>query len=256
MLADIPHLKLDKERYREQLADAQLELMKLQHGLYQQKKRCVIVVEGTDASGKGGMIRRATEMMDPRGFRVHPIGAPTPTELAEHYLQRFWRRLPKAGQLTIFDRSWYGRVLVERVDNLVSEETWSRAYREINEFEKLLVDDGVILIKLFFTIDKDEQLLRFKERYEQAHKRWKLTPEDFTARAMWDDYQAAFEDMLTKTHKEDAPWKIIGANQKRAARIEALKELRKTLARHIDLEKVNLLSPEVRKLAQLAFEHH
>ncbi|WP_369821232.1 polyphosphate kinase 2 family protein, partial [Oleiphilus sp. HI0080] len=160
-LSALEHPKANKDTYREELEKLQLKLMALQHGVYQQRHRCVIVTEGIDAAGKGGLIRRATAFMDPRGYRVHPIGAPSEEELAEHYLQRFWRRLPKQGQTVIFDRSWYGRVLVERVDQLVNKSTWQRAYKEINEFEQQMVDDGIIVIKLFLSIDKEQQLERF-----------------------------------------------------------------------------------------------
>lgn len=252
-LAHLNHEQLGRKEYQAELKGLQLDLMKLQHGLYQQQLRCVVVVEGTDASGKGGMIRRATEVMDPRGYRVHPIGAPNGSERGEHYLQRFWRRLPKAGQLTIFDRSWYGRVLVERVDQLVAPPVWLRAYQEINSFEQQLCDDGVILIKLFLSIDKAEQLSRFKDRFENAHKRWKLTTEDFTAREKWEAYEEAFEVMLEKTDTTAAPWKTIGANHKRFARIAALSHIRDHLAERIDLARVQVLDPEVEKLARRIF---
>lgn len=253
-LSTLTHGRLGRREYQSELKQLQLDLMKLQHGLYLQGQRGVIVVEGTDASGKGGMIRRTTEVMDPRGYRVHPIGAPDATELGEHYLQRFWRRLPKTGQLTIFDRSWYGRVLVERVDQLAAPEAWQRAYEEINSFEQQLCNDGIILIKLFLHIDKDEQLSRFKERFECPHKRWKLTPEDFTAREKWEAYQIAFEDMLAKTHRPEAPWKVIGANQKRYARIEAMTHIKAVLAGRIDLARVQVLDPQVEQLALRAFK--
>lgn len=251
MLESLDHGTLSKDAYREQLNELQMALMTLQHGLYQQNKRCVIVLEGTDAAGKGGLIRRFTTNMDPRGYHVHPIGAPTPEELSQHYLQRFWSRLPKAGKTAIFDRSWYGRVLVERVEELVPSATWQRTYEEIRQFEQLLVDDDIILIKLFLHIDQDEQLRRFKERLEQPHKRWKLTPEDITARLRWDEYQQAFEDMLAHSRTSIGPWYIVGANQKRFARIEAMQHIRNSLSQAIDIEHVDLLDPEVERLAKL-----
>ncbi|KZZ62639.1 hypothetical protein A3762_13185 [Oleiphilus sp. HI0125] len=248
-LQKLEHPKLDKKEYEKELEKLQLQLMTLQHDLYNQNMRCVVVVEGIDAAGKGGMIRRMTEFMDPRGVRVHPIGAPSIDELEEHYMQRFWRLLPKRGEVSIFDRSWYGRVLVERVDNLTPHKRWQRAYKEISQFEKLLINDGVIVIKLFLSISKDEQLKRFKERIENPKKRWKITSEDILNRQNWDSYQQAFEDMLDKTDGKKNPWHIVAANNKRYARINAMKHFAKRLNAHIDTEQVELLKPEVEKLA-------
>lgn len=249
-LEQLEHPEISKKVYFERLEELQLQLMTLQHGVYKQGIRCIIVVEGIDAAGKGGMIRRATELMDPRGYRVHPIGAPSKKELSEHYMQRFWRRLPEPGQTAIFDRSWYGRVLVERVDNLIDATTWQRAYREINEFEEQLVNDGILLIKLFLSISKDEQLRRFKERMAEPRKRWKITPDDILNRQSWDDYQLAFEDMLTKTSADSRPWHIVGANNKKHARLDAMQHIAERLSQRINIEKVQLLNPEVQKLAE------
>ena len=249
-LEQLEHPEIGKKAYFKKLEDIQLQLMTLQHGVYKQGVRCMIVVEGIDAAGKGGMIRRTTELMDPRGYRVHPIGAPSKKELAEHYMQRFWRRLPERGQTAIFDRSWYGRVLVERVDKLINEATWQRAYREISEFEEQLVNDGVTVIKLFLSISKEEQLRRFKERMEEPRKRWKITPDDILNRQNWDDYQYAFEDMLTKTNGERRDWHIVGANNKKHARLDAMQHIAKRLSEQVDIEEVQLLNPEVQKLAE------
>lgn len=249
-LEQLEHPEIGKKAYFKKLEDIQLQLMTLQHGVYKQGVRCMIVVEGIDAAGKGGMIRRTTELMDPRGYRVHPIGAPSKKELTEHYMQRFWRRLPESGQTAIFDRSWYGRVLVERVDKLINEATWQRAYREINEFEEQLVSDGVTLIKLFLSISKEEQLRRFKERMEEPRKRWKITPDDILNRQNWGDYQYAFEDMLTKTNGERRDWHIVGANNKKHARLDAMQHIAKRLSEQVDIEEVQLLNPEVQKLAE------
>ena len=249
-LSQLQHPTVKKSEYRAQLEKLQLKLMTLQHGAYQQGHRCVIVTEGIDAAGKGGLIRRATAFMDPRGYRVHPIGAPTEDELAEHYLQRFWRRLPKQGQTVIFDRSWYGRVLVERVDQLASESTWKRAYREINEFEQQMVDDGIIVIKLFLSISKDEQLERFKERMDEPKKRWKITPDDILNRQNWDAYQDAFEDMLNKTSAPKREWHLIAANNKKHARLDAMQHIADSLSERIDVDSVELLNPEVEELAR------
>lgn len=249
-LSELEHPEVGKKDYLEQLETLQIQLMTLQHGAYQQGHRCVIVTEGIDAAGKGGLIRRTTAFMDPRGYRVHPIGAPTEDELAEHYLQRFWRRLPKKGQTVIFDRSWYGRVLVERVDQLTNESTWQRAYREINEFEQQMVDDGIIVIKLFLSISKDEQLKRFKERMSEPKKRWKITPDDILNRRNWDAYQDAFEDMLNKTSAPNRPWHVIAANNKKHARLDAMQHIAACLSERIDANTVELLNPEVEALAR------
>lgn len=249
-LNKLKHPKLCKNDYTEQIEQVQMRLMTLQHGVYAQGHRCVIVVEGIDAAGKGGMIRRATELMDPRGVRVHPIGAPSADELAEHYMQRFWRRLPSKGQTVIFDRSWYGRVLVERVNKLAPKEAWKRAYKEISDFETQLVDDGIILIKLFLSITKEEQLSRFQERINDPKKRWKITAEDILNRQHWAEYKEAFQDMLDKTHHTKTPWHIIGANHKKHARINAMSYIAGRLSERIDIDAVELLDPEVARLAK------
>lgn len=250
MLAKLEHPHVSKNEYDSRLSNLQLDLMTLQHGLFQQRRRCVIVFEGIDASGKGGAIRRLTANMDPRGYQVHPIGPPTPDEHREHYLQRFWRKLPRKGNTAIFDRSWYGRVLVERVEALAEEDVWQRAYDEINDFEKMLIDDGLILIKVFLYIDKDEQKNRFRDRLEKEHKRWKLTPDDINTRLKWDAYVKAFEDMLATTSPKGAPWHIVAANSKKHARLSVLGHVKKCLEQEIDCDKVNLLSPELEQLAK------
>ncbi|KZY73626.1 hypothetical protein A3742_16005 [Oleiphilus sp. HI0071] len=249
-LSALEHPKANKDTYREELEKLQLKLMALQHGVYQQRHRCVIVTEGIDAAGKGGLIRRATAFMDPRGYRVHPIGAPSEEELAEHYLQRFWRRLPKQGQTVIFDRSWYGRVLVERVDQLVNKSTWQRAYKEINEFEQQMVDDGIIVIKLFLSIDKEQQLERFKERMNEPKKRWKITPDDILNRQNWEAYQDAFEDMLDRTSAAKRAWHVVAANNKKHARLDAMRHIAEGLSERIDMNDVEVLNPEVEELAR------
>lgn len=229
--------------------------MTLQLGLYRTGKRAMIVFEGTDASGKGGTISRLVDKMDPRGFRVYPIGPPSADELARHYLQRFWRRIPRAGQLVIFDRSWYGRVLAERVEGLVEESAWRRAYKEINQFEQLLVDDNHILIKVFLAIDKDEQLERFRKRFHNPEKRWKLTQADLDSRTHWDAYQQAYEDMLNLTSTPERQWQLVAANNKLHARIESLKHIRDELSRHLDITRINIMpEPLYRRAAQLLGE--
>ena len=169
----------DKRDYLKKLKKWQKRMLQVQQAYYHQGIRAILVFEGWDASGKGGAIRRITEKLDPRGFAVHPISAPSHEEQSRHYLYRFQSRLPEAGKIAIFDRSWYGRVLVERVEKFATEQEWQRAYQEINEFERCLIDDGARIIKVFMHIHPDEQLKRFQERLNNPVKRWKLTHEDF-----------------------------------------------------------------------------
>ena len=183
----------------------------------------VICFEGWDAAGKGGAIKRFVEKLDPRGYVVVPIAAPTGPEATHHYLWRFWTRMPEKGQIVIFDRSWYGRVLVERVEGFCSKPAWQRAYGEINEFEKTLVDEGTRMFKFFLHIDKKEQLQRFHEREKSPYKKWKITPDDWRNRKKWDKYEACYEDMFEKTDTKTAPWTIVPANCKRFARLAVIK---------------------------------
>jgi len=216
-------LKLPREEYEEQLKILQAELHKLAFQVYVQKCPVVIVFEGMDASGKGGAIKRLTEKMDPRGYVVWPISVPSGDDKERHYLYRFWRRLPEQGQIAIFDRSWYGRVLVERLEGFCSEEAWKRAYAEINHFERQLDDFGVVIIKFWLHISKDEQLERFKERERTNYKSWKITDEDWRNRGKWEDYMLATQEMLLKTSTPTAPWTLVEANDKLFARIRVLR---------------------------------
>jgi len=209
----------DKDEYKDRLYKAQLELLMIQRFLYQQRREAVLVFEGWDAAGKGGSIRRLVERLDPRGFVVHSIAAPTADEKDVHYLQRFWTRLPGPGRIAIFDRSWYGRVLVERVEGFAKKADWKRAYDEINAFEKLLTGDGVPVVKFFLHISRKEQLKRFKEREENPFKNWKITEEDYRNREKWDEYEEAINDMLARTDHKDAPWIGVSANHKWNARV-------------------------------------
>ncbi|HJR60373.1 MAG TPA: polyphosphate:AMP phosphotransferase [Vicinamibacterales bacterium] len=193
----------------------------------------ILVFEGWDAAGKGGAIRRLTAALDARSYQVIPIAAPTDEERAHHYLWRFWRHLPRAGRLTIFDRSWYGRVLVERVEGFATESEWRRAYSEINEFEDELVDHGIVLIKYWVHITQDEQLRRFKEREKAHYKQWKLTDEDWRNRQKWSDYEAAVNDMVERTSTRVAPWTLVEGNDKYFARLKILKTACSSLARAI-----------------------
>jgi len=211
----------DKKAYEHALDKVQLRLLRLQQHHYHKRKRAIIALEGWDAAGKGGTIRRMTEKLDPRGVRVWPIGSPTQDEQGRHYLYRFFQRLPEPGTWAIFDRTWYGRVLVERVEHFASKAEWKRAYDEINEFEKMLIADGVPIVKLFLHISKTEQLKRFQERESNPYKRWKITKDDWRNRRKWSKYENAIDEMFEKTSTERAPWTPIAANRKWYARVSA-----------------------------------
>jgi polyphosphate kinase 2 (PPK2 family) len=228
MLSNIDLNKtLSREEYVRDLIRYQLQLRALAYQLYVQKRPMVIVYEGWDAGGKGGNIKRVTEKLDPRGYEVYPIAAPQGEDRTHHYLWRFWRRLkpPDEKQILIFDRSWYGRVMVERLEGFCTEEEWKRAYREINEFERQLVDYGTILAKFWIHISKQEQLRRFQGRQETPYKAWKLTEEDWRNREKWDLYEQAVDDMLLKTSTLTAPWTIVEGDCKWYARVKALRTL-------------------------------
>ena len=189
-------LALEREDYRRKLKKKQERLRELEHEIYMSRTPVVIVYEGWDAAGKGGNVRRLTQKLDPRGYEVVPVGAPNDVERAHHYLWRFWLQMPKAGHITIFDRSWYGRVMVERVEEFCTETEWRRSYKQINEMEQHLTNFGVILLKFWLHIDPDEQLRRFQERQKTPYKRWKITEEDWRNREKWDAYRSAVEEML------------------------------------------------------------
>ena len=227
---------LSKEEYVRDLTRYQLQLRALAYQLYVQKRPLIIVYEGWDAGGKGGNIKRVTEKLDPRGYEVYSIAAPQGEDKTHHYLWRFWRRLkpPDEKQILIFDRSWYGRVMVERLEGFCTEAEWKRAYREINEFERQLVDFGTILVKFWIQISKEEQLRRFQARQETPYKAWKLTDEDWRNRAKWDLYAEAVSDMLLKTSTLTAPWTIIEGNCKWYARVKALRTLVEVLTEELD----------------------
>ena len=216
---------LNKKDYRSQLAKLQAELHQLQRRAVRDKTSVIAVFEGWDAGGKGGAIRRITAALDAREYRVIPIAAPTDEERAHHYLWRFWRHVSRAGRLTIFDRSWYGRVLVERVEGFATEAEWRRAYAEINDFEQQLADHGVVVCKFWLHITPEEQLSRFKEREVIAYKRWKLTEEDWRNREKWGHYEEAVNDMIERTSTAYAPWTLVEGNDKRFARVKVLRTL-------------------------------
>lgn len=225
---------LDKKTYKKKLKDLQYEMLNTQQFLFKHKIGLMLAFEGMDAAGKGGAIKRLTEHIDPRGYVVHPISAPQPHELRYNYMQRFWRKLPQLGQIAIFDRSWYGRVLVERIEGFASESEWKRAYEEINAFEKHLTDDDYIIVKFWIHIDQDEQLKRFKERKEDPYKAWKLTTEDWRNREKFDLYEAAADEMIVKTDTDRAPWILVPGNYKLYARIKVLEETIAHITREVE----------------------
>jgi len=214
---------LTREEYDGALKKYQNRMRDLEHEVYKKRLSVIMVYEGWDAAGKGGNIKRLLKMMDPRGYEVIPIAAPNDIEKAHHYLWRFWKAIPKAGHIAIFDRSWYGRVMVERVEGFCTEEEWKKAYREINEMEEQLVNFGTVLIKFWLQVDRAEQLKRFKERQQNPHKQWKITDEDWRNRKKWIQYKTAVDEMLLRTSTSYAPWTIIESNSKLYARIKVLK---------------------------------
>lgn len=244
--------KMDFADYERRLTSLQGVLQLIQQAYLGTSERAILVLEGWDTAGKGGIVRRLGWALDPRSFKVHPIAAPDEHERAQHYLQRFWRRLPQHGQIVVFDRSWYGRVLVERVEGLATTTEWRRAYHEINEFECLLIDSGIRLVKLFLHITPDEQVRRFRDRLFDPVKRWKLSYEDFRNRAHWSDYETAIEDMMEKTSTKHAPWYLIPANNKPYGRVAAFRILADRIGKDVSLEPrpldLNLLKEAKRAL--------
>lgn len=222
-----------KKEYNKLLEKYQGKLNILAREARKKKVSSILIFEGWDAAGKGGVIRRIIHSLDARQYRVIPIAAPTDEEKAHHYLWRFWRHLPRAGQITIYDRSWYGRVLVERVEGFATQAEWMRAYAEINDFEEELTDHGIALAKFWIHIDADEQLRRFKEREKIAYKKFKITEEDYRNRERWTDYEIAVNDIVTRTSTEYAPWHLIEGNDKRYARVKALETFCNTLEKAI-----------------------
>ena len=228
-------LQLDETTYFRELARVQERLARIQRAYLKSGHSAAIVFEGWDAAGKGGTIRCMSAVLDPRGFKVWPISAPRKYYLDRHYLARFFERLPPRGAISVFDRSWYGRVLVERVEELASPRDWRRAYQEINEFERTLNDHGTRVVKIFLHITPEEQLRRFRDRVLDPTKRWKLSYEDFRNRKRWADYEEAANDMFRETSTGYSPWHLIPANSKKYARVEALKVIAKRLSAGVDL---------------------
>lgn len=225
---------MEKEDYKEKLDDLQKRVEKLHSELYRQRIPVVLCFEGWDAAGKGGAIKRLTTHLDPRGYKVCPTPAPNSVEKAHHYMWRFWNNIPKDGHIAIFDRTWYGRVMVERIEGFCSEDDWKRAYQEINDFEAHLVHSGAVVLKFWLHIDKDEQERRFTERMINPLKQWKITDEDWRNREKWDQYEEAVNEMLEKTSTEDAPWIVVEGNYKYYARVKVLKTVVKALEAKIN----------------------
>jgi len=235
--------------YERRLAGMQETLQFVQQAYLGTPLRAAIVLEGWDTAGKGGVVRRLGWALDPRSFKVHAIAAPNGREKSLHYLQRFWERLPHHGQIVVFDRSWYGRVLVERVEAYATPTEWHRAYDEINDFERMLLEDGTRLVKLFMHITPEEQIRRFRARLTDPLKRWKLSYEDFRNRAHWKDYEAAIEEMVEKTSTKRAPWHLVPANNKPFGRLAALRIIADRLSKGVTLEP-RALDPQVAEAAE------
>lgn len=229
-----PHPTLDKKAYGQQMAKLQARVGRLTRVAAQKGVATVIVLEGPDAAGKGGAIRRLCGMLDAAHYRVHPTPAPTPEEKARHYLWRFWNKLPAPGRLAIFDRSWFGRVMVERVEGFAKDAEWARAYGEINDFEARLAEAGTVVVKAWINISKEEQLRRFRAREHSPHKRHKMTAEDYRNRRKWDDNLRAAEDMIARTDTPHAPWTVISGDDKRHARVAVLKAVCRALSDRLD----------------------
>lgn len=219
---DLGRALAEKEYWR-RMGEEQVRIRELQGRMFRTRRAAAIcMLEGWDAAGKGGAIKRVTETLDPRGYEVVAFAAPTGDERVRHYLWRFWRNVPPMGRLAIFDRSPYGRVLVERVEGFCSKEEWKRSYREINEWEAQLVASGCQVLKFWMHISKDEQLRRFKSRERDPFRAYKLTEEDWRNRAKWEEYQVAVEEMLEKTSTTYAPWTVVEANDKWWARLKVV----------------------------------
>ncbi len=235
-LIEMPKLKdvdlsptIDDEEYKKELKKLQKRLSELHNIIYRKKIPVILCYEGWDAAGKGGNIRRVAYPLDPRGFDVHPIASPDQHELNHQFLWRFWTRLPRTGHICIFDRTWYGRVMVERIEGFCGEKDWQRAYNEMNEFERMLTDWGAVVLKFWIHIDQDTQLARFTDRQNTPEKQWKITDEDWRNREKWPEYEVAVDEMLQKTSTKNAPWFIIESNDKKYARIKVLKIVVKEL---------------------------
>lgn len=234
------NLRMDREEYEERLAAAQERFLELRLHLGGQTNDgeigpgLLVVVEGVDAGGKGGAIKRTVQRLDPRHFSVYSYSKPTERELRHHFLWRFWTKIPGLGGMCVFDRSWYGRLLVERVEGFATEEQWMRAYDEIVEFERSLVLEGVILVKFWLQVSQEEQLKRFLAREQDPLRRWKLHEEDWRNREKWDLYVPAIEDMFAKTDHDLAPWDLVSGEQKKWARVNFIETLNERIVEGLE----------------------
>lgn len=231
---------MTKDEYKKELDKLQKKLETLHSELYRLRIPVVLGFEGWDAGGKGGAIKRLTSRLDPRGYQVNPTASSNDIEKVHHYLWRFWNNIPKAGHIAIFDRTWYGRVMVERIEGFCTEEEWKRAYQEINEMESHLANSGAVVLKFWLHIDKDEQERRFKERMENPAKQWKITDEDWRNREKWDQYEAAVDEMLVRTSTTYAPWIVVEGNCKYYARVKVLKTVVDALEKKIKEVKASM----------------
>jgi polyphosphate kinase 2 (PPK2 family) len=223
-----------KSDYRERVQEVQLNLLHFQRKILESKRNVILVFEGPDAAGKGGVIKRITEKLDPRVIRVYAVVKPTEEEYRHHYLWRFWTKIPSQGEIAIFDRSWYGRVLVERVEGFCSDKDWRRAYEEINSMERALIDSGTILLKFYLHISKEEQLRRFEQRAADPYKHWKISDEDWRNRRRWKEHIEAAEEMFEQTWTKTAPWHLIESEFKWYARLKVLKAIVKKFSQEFD----------------------
>ena len=231
---------LEEETYERDLRKLQTRLLDLQIHYLHDRRRAIICIDGWDAAGKGGLIGRMVDGLEPKSVHVWRIGAPTPEEQGRHYLWRFWQRLPVPGDWAIFDRTWYGRVLVERVEGFCDKDSWKRAYREINEFERQLSDDGVRIVKILVHVSAEEQKRRMIERLSKPHKHYKIGPEDFRNIAKRKEYLEAYDDMLERTDTEQAPWHVIASDDKMQARLTGLRIIADTLGSGMTLTEPEL----------------
>jgi polyphosphate kinase 2 (PPK2 family) len=239
--------------YERRMKSMQSVTQSIQQAFLGTRERAVIVLEGWDTAGKGGIVRRLGWALDPRSFKVYPITAPLSHERGRHYLQRFWEKLPEPGQIVVFDRSWYGRVLVERVEGFASKREWQRGYEEINEFERMMIADGIRVAKCFLHITPAEQIRRFKDRITNPRKRWKLSYEDFRNRSRWADYEKAIEDMMERTSSKWAPWYLVPANNKPYGRLATFTILIGVLGKGLHL-RPRPLEPKLAKMAKRLFD--
>jgi polyphosphate kinase 2 (PPK2 family) len=241
----------DSNNIAEQMNNVSLKLQMVQQTYIQKKLKAILVLEGVDAAGKGGLIRRLAWSVDPRALKVWPISAPNAVEKDMHYMWRFWSKLPGPGEISVFDRSWYGRVLVESVEGISKGKAVTRAYQEINEFERWMTDDDVRVIKILLKISKKEQSRRLIERVENPEKNWKLTFDDIRNRNKWDQYETLFEKMVSKTSKKHATWHVVDCDEKEKARIQALNYIIKELSRGVSIKPTPIsdkLKNDVREL--------